>query len=205
MTDAEIQEYYANLLIVQYHDKPRARAMIMAVVAPVIMNQVPDAINNGFSIDAAVGVQLDTIGIYVGVTRYGYGLSGQPITLDDTDYRQLIKMVIIKNNSGSSLATIQTLLATAFPSQIFVSDNQTMGLNYLIVEGAFTSDLLELIATGGYLPAPMGVQVSSSVVPPIVNPYFGMVSYEDPVQNVSPFNDYNFYNLLSPWLAYPEV
>jgi len=203
MTDAEILEYYANLLIIQYHDKPKARATIKGSVEPIIMNQIPLAVQDAFDLETAVGVQLDVVGKYAGVTRYGYGLSGQPITLDDDDYRQLIKMVIIRNNSGSSLATIQSLLAAAFPGQVFVSDNQTMGLNYLLVNSLGTSDLLEILATGGYLPAPMGVQVSVAITPPIEFPYFGFVTYEDPVQTVSPFNDYNFYNLNAPWLQYP--
>jgi hypothetical protein len=204
MTDAELQSYYANLLILQYNGKPKASAMIEAVVLPVFMKQLPVAVQNAFDIDTAVGVQLDVIGKYVGAGRNAYTLTG-PITLTDTDFRTLIKMVIIKNNSGSSLATIQSLLAANFPGQIFVSDNQTMGLNYVLVDSLGTSDLLEVIVLGGYLPRPMGVSVSATIVPAHDNPFFGFRTYTSPDPTVSPFNTYAFYQLTYPWLSYGGV
>ena len=200
-TVAELKKYYSDLLILQYLNKPKAMAMIQAVVEPVIMNQLPVDVQNAFAIGTAEGVQLDVIGKYVGVERNGYGLSGQTIMLNDADYTTLIKMVIIKNNSGSSLATIQDLLSSNFPGQIFISDNQTMGLNYLIKESLGTSDLLELLVTGGYLPAPMGVEVSAVVVPDIDFPFFAFYNSDNPSAVISGFNFYAFYNPNSPWLG----
>jgi hypothetical protein len=204
MTNEELSNYYANLLIFQYINKPKAYAMVAAQVLPVFMDQLPVAVQEAFNVNTAIGVQLDVIGKYVGVSRNGYTLSG-PVTLGDDDYRQLIKMVIIKNNSGSSLSTIQSLLAANFPGQILVSDNQTMGLNYVLIESLGTSDLLEILATGGYLPAPMGVQVSTTVVPEHTNPFFGFRTYSAPDTTVAPFNNYPFYQLTYPWLSYGGV
>jgi hypothetical protein len=204
MTNEELSNYYANLLIFQYINKPKAYAMVSAQVLPVFMDQLPVAVQEAFNVNTAIGVQLDVIGKYVGVSRNGYTLSG-PVTLGDDDYRQLIKMVIIKNNSGSSLSTIQSLLAANFPGQILVSDNQTMGLNYVLIESLGTSDLLEILATGGYLPAPMGVQVSTTVVPEHTNPFFGFRTYSAPDTTVAPFNNYPFYQLTYPWLSYGGV
>jgi len=204
MTTQELAEYYSNLLIMQYHEMARAVATIEAIVTPVFIDQVPIEVQNAFNLETAVGVQLDTLGKYVGVTRYGNGLSG-PISLVDSDYRVLIKMVLIANMSGSSLYTIQSLLAAAFPGQIYISDNQVMGLNYVIKETLGTSDLLELLVTGGYLPKPMAVQISVVIYPDIAFPYFGFVSYDSPSTVVSPFNSYSFYNLNSPWLSYAGV
>jgi hypothetical protein len=204
MTTAELAEYYANLLIMQYHDRTKAVATIKGVLKPLFMDQLPVAVQDAYDVETAVGVQLDVLGKYVGVSRSGYGLDG-PITLDDSDYRQLIKMVLIKNNSGSSLATIQSLLAGAFPGQVFVSDNQVMGLNYVIVESLGTSDLLELLVTGGYLPRPMGVSVSATIVPEHDDPFFGFRTYAAPDTSVSPFNNYPFYQLTYPWLSYGGV
>lgn len=205
MTTAAIAKYYADLLILQYIGKPKAYAMITATVTPVLIDQMPVAVQNAYEITTAVGVQLDVIGKYVGVSRSGYGTTGQPITLVDSDYIQLIKMVIIKNNSGSSLATIQALLASNFPGQIFVSDNQDMGLNYVLVESLGTSDLLELIVTGGYLPRPMAVEVSVVIVPEHTDPFFGFRTYAAPDSSVSPFNNYTIYQTTYPWLSYEGV
>ncbi len=200
-TTVELAEYYANLLILQYLGKPRAWAQVKATILPVIMDQLPVAVQNAFEIGTAVGDQLDVIGKYVGVSRSGSSLTGEPITLDDDDYTTLIKMVIIKNNSGSSLATIQSLLSSNFPGEIFISDNQDMGLNYLIKESLGTSDLLELLVTGGYLPRPMGVAVSVVIVPDIDFPFFGLYKSDDPSAPLSGFNFYEFYNTNSPWLG----
>lgn len=205
MTVDELKDYYASLLILQYLNKPKASATIKTLVNMVIGDLLPLAVQDAFSVDTAAGVQLDVLGKYVGVSRSGYGTSGQPITLDDDDYRQLMKLIIIKNNSGSSLATIQSLLSANFPNQILVSDNQVMGLNYVLVESLGTSDLLELIVTGGYLPRPMGVEVSATIVPSHDNPFFGFRTYAAADPTVSPFNSYDFYQTIYPWLSYAGV
>lgn len=201
MTTEELAAYYANLLIIQYINKPKAYATVAAQVTPIFMDQLPNSVQDAFNIETAVGVQLDVLGKYVGASRNGYTLSG-PVTLVDDDYRQLIKLVVIKNNSGSSLATIQALLAANFPGQILVSDNQSMGLNYVLLESLGTSALLEILATGGYLPAPMGVQISVVVVPVHTYPFFGFRTYSAPDLTVSPFNTYAFYQTTYPWFSY---
>jgi len=63
-------DYYVNLLIVQYHGKPKARATIEAYVKEVIGDGILFDIRDAFSVDTAVGVQLDVIGKYVGVDRF---------------------------------------------------------------------------------------------------------------------------------------
>lgn len=204
MTNDELSSYYANLLILQYVGKPKAFAMVKALADVVIMNQLPNQVQDAFDIETAVGVQLDVLGKYVGANRMGYTASG-PVTLDDDDFRVLIKLQIIKNNSGSSLATIQELLAANFAGQILVSDNQDMGLNYVVVESLGTSDLLNVIAYGGYLPAPMAVETSVTFVPSHEFPFFGFRTYSAPDLTVAPFNSYAFYNLQAPWLSYGGV
>lgn len=203
MTTQELIDYYASLLIVQYLSKPKAYATVQAQVTPIIMDQLPLQVQAAFDIDTAVGQQLDILGKYVGVVREGYA-NGQPVVLSDSDFRTLMKMVIIKNNSGSSLATIQSLISANFPGQIFVSDNQAMGLNYVLLESLGTSELLDVLVNGGYLPAPMGVEVSVTIVPVHTFPFFGFINYSTtPV--VSPFNNYPFYQLTYPWLSYGGV
>lgn len=203
-TESEaIAEYYASLLILQYLQKPKAKATIKAITLPVVMDQLPVQVQDAFDPLTCVGDQLDIIGKYVGVSRVGNTLMG-PITLEDDDYRQLIKMVIIKNNSGSSLATIQSLLSANFPGQIFVSDNTVMGLNYVLVNSLGTDDLLEIIVTGGYLPRPMGVEVSATIVPDFEYPLFKFRDYNSATTG-SPLNNYAFYQLTYPWLSYADV
>ena len=82
--------YLANLLIIQYHNKPKAVATIKAIgsLFPVdLILQIRDA----FNIDTATGACLDVIGKYVGVTRWYYNDEGEQIRLNDEEYRILIK------------------------------------------------------------------------------------------------------------------
>lgn len=204
MTTEELQTYYANLLILQYIGKPKAYATMYAQVRPVLMDQIPIAIQNAFNIDTAVGEQLDWIGKYVGATRVNYVQGGQ-VTLVDSDYRVLIKMLVIKNNSGSSLGTIQALLQANFGNLISVFDNQSMGLAYTIVETLGNPALLEVLSYNDYLPRPMAVEVSVTIVPVFDYPLFGFRTYAAPDDTVSPFNNYGFYNLNYPWLSYQDI
>jgi hypothetical protein len=45
-TDQELIDYYADLLILQYKQKPKAYATIQTIVKNVIMNQLPVAVEN---------------------------------------------------------------------------------------------------------------------------------------------------------------
>lgn len=206
MTDSQLETYYANLLILQYINQPKSRATIRALVNPVIMAQLPIAVQNAFAIDTAQGVQLDILGKYVGVTRNGYGTDGRPITLGDGDFVLLMKLAIITNNSGSSLSEIQGLLTRYFGNDILVSDTQNMSLNYSINSNFGSDDLLQLIVTKGLLPRPMGVGVSVTVITPGTGFFFGFRTYDAPAVNKSPFNSYPFYNsTTSPWLSYDDA
>lgn len=131
-------------------------------VTPVITEideTLPLAVQNAFNVigsSLAKGVQLDVIGKYAGVTRTADGFTTQ-ITLNDADFTTLIQLAIIKNNAGSSLATIQQLLFQFFPAQILVVDYADMFIAYYISSIVGSPDLVELVVTEGLLPKPMGV------------------------------------------------
>ena len=72
----ELLKYYANLLIIQYNGKPKAKAtielftkMIYGVSDTPLLLQI----QNAFDLKTAVGNQLDIIGKWVGVTRFYKG------------------------------------------------------------------------------------------------------------------------------------
>ena len=76
----EIEDYYANLLIVQYHGKKKAVGMIKSLVRALYADMILFKIRDGFNIvnePYAQGVQLDCIGEWVGVNRI-YD-AGQPL------------------------------------------------------------------------------------------------------------------------------
>ena len=201
MTDGELQIYYANLLIIQYRQKPQAYATIKATTKAAIINQLPLAVQNAFDLETAVGVQLDILGKYVVVVRTRSHFSGA-VTLDDDDFRQLIKIKIIQNSSGSSLADIQNLLQLFFPGVLFVFDHQDMRMSYYLDSNEISTELAEFFVMGGFLPRPMGVQLSVLTFAPVLDTFFGFRTYEAPAFGVSPFNTYSAYDMNSPWLSY---
>lgn len=63
-------EYYQNLLIIQYCDKPKANAVIAAFIRPLAeVYKLAKQLETAFDIDKARGVQLDIVAKYFGVKR----------------------------------------------------------------------------------------------------------------------------------------
>ena len=206
MTTQDLINYYANLLILQYLGKPKAYATIQALVTPVIMDQLPVAVMNAYNLlgaSPAVGVQLDVLGKYVGASRTGVGYGGT-VTLNDTDFLTLIQLAIIKNNSGSSLGTIQNFLFQFFPGEILVFDYANMQMSYLISTTLGTQALIQLMIAEGYLPKPMAVSLSI-IVAPVIDTFFGFRTYAAVIPHNSPFNSYASYQTNRPWLSYQNA
>lgn len=207
MTTQDLINYYANLLVLQYIGRPKAYATIQTLVTPVIMDQLPTQVENAFDITTAVGVQLDVLGKYAGVTRTGYGPNG-PITLDDSDFSQLITLAIVDNTSNSSLYSIQQLLNAFFAGEIFVFDGKNMELSYFLSSDSFQLNLATLFITEGLLPKPLGVALASVIYAPTVdlNSFFGCVTYQQPTaRNNSPCNTYQDYETGRPVLLYQNA
>jgi hypothetical protein len=193
MTDQEIIDYYANLLIIQYKGKPRALAHIKFLASVGIIDQLPMIVQNAYNVDNAIGVQLDVIGKYAGVVRT-YG----SITLGDDDFRTLIRIAIIKNSANSDLYSIQKLIYDFFPGTIYVFDYKGMRMSFYLDTSLGSADFAQLVVSQGLLPLPMGVTLSSTIYGPNVGHFFGFSSYENPAHNASPFSTYERYqaNLL---------
>lgn len=68
-----LEEYYSNLLIIQYHGKPRAKATIQLFVRLLYANMILLQIRDSFDRKNAIGKQLDIIGEWVGVNRFYNG------------------------------------------------------------------------------------------------------------------------------------
>lgn len=85
-TKDDLTAYYQNLLIVQYHNKPKAKAE----AGMRAKNAAGDFIFlewwRNFDVDTAVGVQLDLIGKIVGLSRivYAFEFENNYFSLNDT-------------------------------------------------------------------------------------------------------------------------
>ncbi len=70
----DIINYYVNLLIIQYHDKPKAKADIELFVRELFADGIIFELQNAFDVDTAVGEQLTILGKYVGIDRVVNGV-----------------------------------------------------------------------------------------------------------------------------------
>lgn len=203
-TTQELINYYADLLIQQYKQKPNAYATVQAFVKPVIMDQLPLLVQDAYDLSSSVGVQLDVLGKYAGVTRNGYDFSGA-VVLSDADFREFIKLAIFQNSAGSSLADIQNLISIFFSNILFVFDYGGMRIGYFLDSDSIGNQLAEVFIQSGLLPKPMGVQLSALVYATSIDNWYGWSSYDTPAFNVHGFNTYSQYDLNCHWLDDNDV
>lgn len=65
----QLQDYYSNLLIIQYNGKTKAKATIELLARLVWSNMTLMQIRDGFDWRTAKGIQLDIIGQWIGISR----------------------------------------------------------------------------------------------------------------------------------------
>jgi hypothetical protein len=73
--NANLVKYYADLSIIQYANKPKARAFMENLLGALICYDLAVSVRDGFNLETAVGAQLDIIAKYVGVSRVITGTS----------------------------------------------------------------------------------------------------------------------------------
>lgn len=145
----ELEDYYKNLLIIQYHDKAKAQAVVSnwvdCMVADGLLLDLPEA----FNVDTAIGAQLDLIGKIVGLPRNGF---------NDDQYRILLNLRIITNNTGVTMKEIDDIMFNFFGKSIVCHNNQDMSLTYIVFPEY--EDLIPVIQAEQLFPAPLGVDVN---------------------------------------------
>lgn len=156
---------YLNLITSQHKTKPNFMSWLSTN-----LNLVNDPIlvmNNtitSFDINNAVGPQLDTIGLILGVSRT---VNFQPTdasspVLTDSMYRLILLSRVIRNQWDGTISGLQTLWNNIFPQYyLIIKDNENMSLNVLVL-GPSTVLQQNLISNGYIVPRPMGVNISYS-------------------------------------------
>lgn len=188
-TSQEIQEYYADLLILQYKTQPKARATIKALIKELYGSGSLLALVNGYGLDTAVGKQLDILGKYIGLNRkvkVNIGSSDTNILTDD-QYRILLKLKLIQNTNFSSTSQIRAALYELFPNDIRLFDTRTMIYEYEL--STLFNDLVNVIIAEELLPLPMGVGYNITVVPDLLQLY-GYYGYDGLNDNPNGYSSY---------------
>ncbi|MEN8511956.1 DUF2612 domain-containing protein [Burkholderia sp. RS02] len=194
---------YTSLITSEHRDLPRFAAVLGALVQPLVdqMN-VLQGMPGKFDLDDAVGVQLDDVGLWVGVSRkirtpltgiyFSFDIAGlgfdqgiwkgpfDPDTgltvLDDDTYRLVIRAKIGANHWDGTLESSAAILNSIFgaDTHVLIEDHQDMSMT-IGISGKVPSAVFLALLAGGYIPLkPEGVRVSYTIVTTVDNaPLFG--------------------------------
>lgn len=107
---------------------------------------------------------------------YSYSTAARSVTdLTDESYRTVLMLQIILNSNDGTLASIMDLLQLFFPQSVTLVDNADMSLDYYVYSTVpLTKAILE-----SYLPRPMGVGITVTIVSPPVPGTDGALLTED--------------------------
>lgn len=171
---------YIGLVTSEHADKPKFIATLSALVQSFVdLQNVTLQIPFDFDLDGAIGVQLDAVGEWAGITRnvntpltgvyfsldtaglgFDQGVWKGPfdpdsgvVSLDDDTYRLLIRAKIGANNWDGTLGTSAAILNSIFGggTYAFIQDNGDMSITYGIA-GTVPSALFLALLRGGYIP-----------------------------------------------------
>jgi len=166
-------QYYVNLLTSEYRTSDQfINWMKIVLEIGADISNCLQYISSAFDIDFAVGRQLDTLGLLIGVGRVvpfqpSNGVS--PI-LDDQTYRILLKATIAQNQWDGTQGNLYTVWRELFPTgQLVIIDNQNMTATILMT-GAFSTIIQDMIVHGMIVPRPQAVQYEYEFG---TMPYFG--------------------------------
>lgn len=184
---------YTKLITSLHADKPMfvATVALTAGAFAGISEQSAELVP-AFDVDTAVGVQLDVVGLWVGILRrqnipvvgafFTWNTAGRGwnqanwkgpyepdegiVDLDDETYRVVIKAKIGSNYWQGTDLELQSIGQTAMASvgvQCFVLDNMDMTTTVYIL-GAPTQVLIEMIKRGVTPPKTAGVRVTGYIL-----------------------------------------
>lgn len=194
---------YQNLITSEHNDKPLYMAVIAALVqglADIGNKQIEYTAD--FDLDLAVGVQLDAVGEWVGITRYlptpltgvyfswdatallGWdsGVWQGPFdpstgltTLPDDQYRLVLKAKIAANQWDGTVESAQAIWNLIFAGTgitVIMQDMQDMSI-VVAFQGPPLSAVQQALLTGGYFPLkPSGVRIRFYGIPVDTGPLF---------------------------------
>lgn len=190
------------LVTSEHASKPKYMQMLEATLQPLadtiaILNTVPAA----YDIDLAVGVQLDRVGEWVGISRnittalagvfFSWGTPGlgwseanwtsninatQLVVLPDAQYRTLLYAKIAANHWNGNIPGAYSVFDIVFQGTgygVLIQDLQNMHMAYALT-GPVPDAVTKALFVNGYFDLrPAGVRIDKYYIPPAPNvPYF---------------------------------
>lgn len=196
---------YTDFITSQHRGKPKFEALVDLDTA--FFSEISGFISSlprKFDLDVAVGIQLDVVGEWIGLSRYvSAELPGVYFSLDDADlgldsgvwkgpfdsssglarlddesYRLVLRAKIGANHWDGTVEELQKILDQVFieyETAVFVCDHQDMSLSFYLV-GPLPPPVIVSLFTGGYLAIkPFGVRIKGYFKPSTEGtPIFGL-------------------------------
>ncbi len=165
--DDQLMDEYRRLLTSEYKTRPKLTQWLLWLLSEgsSYRSALLEFLDS-FDLEYAVGKQLDTIGRIVGVGRLlnFYPSGGESPLMDDDTYRIVIKARIAQNMWKGTQDELYEIWSVLFPDvKIQIHDRQDMTFD-VVVAGAFTQLMQELIQHGYIVPKPEGVRANIQVV-----------------------------------------
>lgn len=194
---------YSDLVTSEHNQRPKFMAVVAALAQPMVdLQNVLASMPGKYDLDEAVGVQLDAVGEWVGISRNvntpltgvyfsldteGLGFDQgnwkgpfDPDTgltrLDDDSYRLVIRAKIGANHWDGTLGSSAEILNSIFngDTYVFIQDNQDMSMT-IGISGVIPSAVFLALLANGLIPLkPEGVRVNIVIVTSVDGaPIFG--------------------------------
>lgn len=166
---------YTALITSEHQQKPLFKAVVALTVQGACDQQnVLETMPSLYDLDNAVGSQLDTTGVWIGLTRFQDVPTIGLVQLDDADYRTLLRAKILANHYDGGMESLNAIVAQIFPGtgvQLFVVDNQDMSMTIYLI-GTLSSLQLALLKGGLLVPKPETVLLNGIIQ--VTGPLFGL-------------------------------
>ena len=194
---------YTDLITSEHNKRPKFMAVVETLAEPMVdLQNVLSAMPGKFDLDNAVGDQLDTIGLWVGISRdvpvpltsvyfsldidglgFDQGSWKGPFDpdagltrLDDDTYRLVIRAKIGANHWDGTLEASKAILDSIFGGGtfVFIQDNQDMSMT-IGIAGVIPSAVFLAVLANGFIPLkPEGVRINIVIVTTVDGaPMFG--------------------------------
>jgi hypothetical protein len=155
--------YYLGLVTSEYQNSPKFLAWLTGYLNHAAdTTNLLDSMDAAFDIDNSVGVQLDTIGVILGLSRTVNfdPTDGSSAILNDDYYRIILKSKVITNQWNGTTSVLISKLKELLPSiKIIILDNQNMTFGVSVV-GMISQLLKDLFLNGYIIPKPQGVRIT---------------------------------------------
>ncbi len=153
---------YQDLITSEHKGKPKYMATVTALLQP--SNDIFELgvyIDDYFDLDEATGAQENVLGQIAGVGRTlpYMPLFNAPPTLNNDDYRVILKSKIAKNLWKGGIEDLEEIWLNLFGERIKIIDHQDMTIE-VVVNNGFSPIIQEAIWRGIVVPKPQSVRMS---------------------------------------------